>query len=212
MEVEIFGSADGLDVLVRDHGVGIGTLHDPEDEEAPGGIGLPVIRALAQTVAFSDVDGGGTEVTMHFAIAKAALLEQAIEPDRVEAVAHPLAEPEATVAISVAPPLLARAVLRRVLAALAVRAHFSSARVSETQMLADELVAHLAETLDRGRLSAGISVSPRHLELTVGPLRAGSHLDGLAALLERFSDGHEVEQTDSHEVLAVRLSEPAATR
>lgn len=54
----------GLAVTVRDHGGGIVPRVD-----TPGlGVGLPVIAAIAQSVAIATPEGGGTEVRMHFAL------------------------------------------------------------------------------------------------------------------------------------------------
>jgi serine/threonine-protein kinase RsbW len=53
-----------LDVAVRDHGGGISPRVD-----TPGlGVGLPVIAAIARSVAIGSPDGGGTEVRMQFAL------------------------------------------------------------------------------------------------------------------------------------------------
>src|SRR5664280_1401672 len=61
LEVEIELRGETTHVSVRDHGVGIGA--DALDGETDGGIGLPVIRALASAVEFSEPPGGGTEVS-----------------------------------------------------------------------------------------------------------------------------------------------------
>ena len=57
MEVEMRGSADGLEVLVRDRGCGL-QPHASEPSEI-GGIGMPVMLALADSVEFAGADGGG---------------------------------------------------------------------------------------------------------------------------------------------------------
>jgi serine/threonine-protein kinase RsbW len=208
LEVEGSLSAGGLEVLVRDRGEGIGAAAQASAEEDLGGIGLPVIRALTEQVTFSGRDGGGTEVRMHFANANAGALARPLNGEPLEASLSLQGGAEDAVAITVGPARLARAVLPRVLSALAARARFSTLRISETQHLAEELVAHVAGSYEQGRLSAGISVAPRNLELTVGPLREGSSRDGLATMLERFADEHSVQRADSVEVLAVRLVEP----
>jgi serine/threonine-protein kinase RsbW len=53
-----------LDVAVRDRGGGMSPRVD-----TPGlGVGLPVIAAIARSVAIGSPDGGGTEVRMQFAL------------------------------------------------------------------------------------------------------------------------------------------------
>ena len=210
LDVEVHSSRRGFEVRVRDRGVGIGSAASQQQlGDVEGGIGLPVMRALTQELEFCEPAGGGTEVRMHFASAKAGALQRPLD-----AVAHQLVERSPSgaqdmIAIDIGPATLARAVLRRVLTALAARARFSTDRIAEVQQLAEELVAHLADSSEHGHLSAGISAVPRNLELTVGPLRPGSSRDGLAPMLERLTAEHNVVRADSIEVLAVRLVEPA---
>ena len=180
-----------------------------EAQGLEGGIGIPVIRALSDSVDFSEPDGGGTEVRMRFANPDAASLPQPLASQTFGGARQPAGQAPEMVSITIGPARLARVVLRRVLAALAARAHFSAERVTETQRLSDELVEHLSGSLAGERLSAGISVAPRNLELTVGPLQAGSSLDGLRAVLDRFAAEHHVSHADGSEVLAVHLVEPA---
>src|SRR6185312_10455935 len=65
LEVELSTTPTGLDATVRDHGTGIRPGIQAA-EDVSGGIGLPVIQALSDSVEFRDVAGGGTEVAMHF--------------------------------------------------------------------------------------------------------------------------------------------------
>jgi serine/threonine-protein kinase RsbW/stage II sporulation protein AB (anti-sigma F factor) len=68
--VEVRGHCDGDELLVhvRDHGGGIVPRID-----SPGlGLGLPVIMALTESMSIHDADGGGTEVSMTFALREAA--------------------------------------------------------------------------------------------------------------------------------------------
>jgi hypothetical protein len=109
-------------------------------------------------------------------------------------------------AITVGPGAVAKAVIPRVLCAVAARAYFSTDRISDTQLLADALVAHAEGPLHASRLNVGIRVAPRILEMNVGPLRAGSAADGLGSVLETLSDGHEVSHAGASEVLAVQLA------
>ncbi len=208
LEVEINGLGASLKVLVRDHGIGIGDAATESetvpDEHVEGGIGLPVIRALSDRVSFEAPPGGGTEVQMFFSLEKIAGLEAALDSEYLEIV-PPANE---AMSISVGPARLARPVLRRVLSAVAARARFSAERVTETQRLADGLVAHLVGSGQENRLTTGVSITPRNIELTVGPLREGASVDGLAPLLEQLAATHQVERADGAEMLAVRLVEP----
>jgi serine/threonine-protein kinase RsbW len=100
--------------------------------------------------------------------------------------------------VTIAPARLARAILPRLLIVLAARAHFSTDRISDTQLLADAL---LAQTAAVGPVDIALGVAgTRRLELRLGPLVAGearkilqsSHVDGLGAVLDRLADGHAV--------------------
>jgi anti-sigma regulatory factor (Ser/Thr protein kinase) len=213
LEVEISASGEVLEVLVRDLGIGIGdAAHEPAEEAVEGGIGLPVIRALSQEASFEEPPEGGTLVRMRFQSAKLASLEPPLDREHFELAPGEQEQPRDAMSIAVGPARLARPVLRRVIAALAARAHFSVERVGETQRLAEELVAHLVGSSQRNRLTAGVTVTPRTLELTVGPLREGSSVDGLAPFLEHLAASHQVVRADSAEVLALQLVERARHR
>src|ERR1700722_16340406 len=73
LHVEVYLSADVVEVVVRDHGTGI--KPHIRDEKAALGIGLSIIQALAPRVEFKDVAGGGTEVRMEFATPSAQALD-----------------------------------------------------------------------------------------------------------------------------------------
>jgi serine/threonine-protein kinase RsbW len=240
LEVDICARPQTLGVVVRDRGVGIGSAaalkDDPSGngvEQTVGGIGLPVIRALAQDAEFKDLAGGGTEVRMEFATSRAGVLarplrpveaparDDAAKPDAVSAGDDALRAPAlpaeglaSTMALTVAPQALARTVLPRLLCALAARAHFSTDRISDTQLLADALVAQTDGALSASHLGVAIGVAPRKLELRVGPLRSGhasalmldSPVDGRGGVLERLSDGHEVTAAGSGEILQLRMA------
>lgn len=208
LEVEVCAGSDHLEVVVRDHGCGIRPRLEPREENAPGGIGLPVIHALSSRVEFLEPPGGGTEVRMEFATAGGSPLGPAPEELELDAAVEDGEPQELTdlLAITIGPGSVARAVLPRVLCALAAQAHFSTDRISDTHLLADALVAHAEGSLDTSRLNVGIRVAPRMLEMNVGPLRAGSAADGLGSVLEALSDGHEVSSTGASELLALQLA------
>ncbi len=219
LEVDICAGAPSLRVLVRDHGQGIASTvmtADGDDgvEQAVGGIGLPVIRALARDAEFRDVEGGGTEVQMDFATARAGALEPPSPTDQPRLPAIASEGLTSTMALTIAPSALARTVLPRLLCALAARAHFSTDRISDTQLLADTLVAQTDGSLSAAHLGVAIGVAPRKLELRIGPLRSGragamvldSTVDGLGPVLARLVDAHEVTVEGSSETLALSVA------
>ena len=67
LEVDLCLGADDLEVSVRDSGRGIAPSAQP-DGPVDGGIGLPVMHALASDVQLHDRDGSGTDVEMRFAL------------------------------------------------------------------------------------------------------------------------------------------------
>jgi serine/threonine-protein kinase RsbW len=215
LEVEIYACPPSLRVAVRDYGGGI-RPRVQSAEDAPGGIGLPVIRALAHRAEFVDLDPGpGTEVRMEFAIATVPTLEETAAEPRFEFPPANAHEPFAdTMELAIAPNALARSVLPRVLSGLAARAHFSTDRIAETQLLADTLVTRIDGSLGASRLSIDVGVTPRMLDLRLGPLHVGrvdalldaSNGDGLCGMLDRLADAHLVAPAGSSEVLALRLA------
>jgi anti-sigma regulatory factor (Ser/Thr protein kinase) len=215
LDVEIYALGQELEVIVRDYGRGIQPRAE-HPEQIVGGIGLPVIRALSRSVDFIDLDGGGTEVRMHFSTTGASALER---PSRATAIAAQAADSrevrDGRTSLTVGPARLARTVVPRVLSALAARAYFSTDRISDTQMLADALVAHSEGSIEGERMTVEITAAPREMRLRIGPLREGhaerlleeASLDGLGSLLERLADGHEVHHEGSAEVLDLHLAE-----
>src|SRR3954451_2936773 len=62
VEVSIFPTEEGVNVVVADHGRGIGAS---SDTTGPG-LGLPLIAAIADEVELQPVPGGGSRVAMTF--------------------------------------------------------------------------------------------------------------------------------------------------
>jgi serine/threonine-protein kinase RsbW len=215
LEVDVHALADAVAVVVRDHGRGIiRPMTDEQDEDARVGLGLPVIAALARDVELKDRDGGGTEVRMEFAAVHAAALglsDGAVPVSCIE----PQSQPASAISLSLAPNAIVRAVLPRVLSALAARAYFSVDRISDVQIVADVLAAKSQASLTTVHLDVGVTVAPRSLELRLGPLQTGhgesllsAAADGMAPVIERLTDGHHrVESADSTETLELRLVE-----
>ena len=217
LEVEIHVDAGSLRVTVRDHGIGLTRApgHAGVDADTESGIGLPVIEALSQEVDFAKTPEGGSEVRMTFASPGIAGLPS----PSGEALSRPvLADaglPGDPISVSVHPPELARAVVPRLLAVLAARAHFSTDRISDSQLLADALVAHAARAVSGTHLGLAVGAEPRDLHVRVGPLVAGhaerlvlaSDVEGLGQVLTKLADGHGVSTTDAHDMLTLRVKD-----
>jgi serine/threonine-protein kinase RsbW len=199
LDVELYALADGVAVVVGDRGVGIGALaeDDGEDEALTSGLGVPVMQALSRHLQIAPRAGGGTKVRMEFDAPRATQLEL---PD------GELCEPSArrhgdvaagAVELRLAPNVLARAVLPRVLSALAARAYFSVDRISDVEIVADVLAAKSQDSLSASHLDVGVTIAPRDLRLRMGPLHSGAGetllaaaADGLAPVIERLTDEH----------------------
>jgi anti-sigma regulatory factor (Ser/Thr protein kinase) len=212
LEVELRASLAEVEVVVRDHGVGIRPRIRPVSDAALG-IGLPLIQALVHSVEFSETPGGGTDVRMVFQTPSTHALEPAQEAGQEEPALSPEREQASTATLAIAPPTLARSVLPRILCVLAARANFSTDRISDAQLVADSLAAHVPGSLADGALRLVVRVSSRSLELCVGPLGAGSadrlildsSVHGLGPVIEKLTDGRRVSAMGSAEMLALEL-------
>src|SRR5439155_5404206 len=171
LQVELLASRDTIEVTVRDEGVGIRPRIRPADEAALG-IGLPLIQALVHSVEFSERGGGGTAVRMEFRALSRRPLEPSGENDYpAEQLAGAVANLATTTAMTIAPASLAQAVLPRVLSVLAARAHFSTDRISDDQIVADATAAHAIRTLSARRQNIIGAVCSRSLDLRPWPHR-----------------------------------------
>jgi serine/threonine-protein kinase RsbW len=217
LEIELYALADGVAVVVGDRGVGVGALaeDDSEDDELPSGLGVPVMQALSRDLRIARRTGGGTEVRMEFDAPQAAQLALAAEePAELSSRAHGDVA-AGTVELRLAPNALARAVLPRVLSALAARAYFSVDRISDVEIVADVLAAKSQDSLSASHLDVGVTISPRDLRLRLGPLHSGAGesllaaaADGLSPVIERLTDEHHsISSGDSAETLELRLVE-----
>jgi serine/threonine-protein kinase RsbW len=209
--VDVYARTDAVAVVVRDHGNGMSAAGRHAGGENHDGMGLAVIDALSRRLEFAQPADGGTEVRMEFAASKATSLEP-IEDDGEELDAPTRGAPLSAVELRVAPNAMARTVLPRVLSALAARAHFSTDRISDVQLVAEVLAAKAGDSISASHLDVVVTVAPRNLELRIGPLHAGggslvtAAADGLAPVIERLTDErHRVAQADSGEMLELRL-------
>jgi serine/threonine-protein kinase RsbW len=217
LEIEIYARLDVIEVVVRDHGTGILPRTDITDE-APG-IGVPVIRALAQSSEFRNAAGdAGTEVRMEFPTPRVSALEPLPE-DEFEMPGIVATELASTMEITIAPTPLARTILPRLLSVSAARAHFTTDRIADLQALAHALVVNVPGSISGDHLSIGIHVEPHDLELRIAPLRMGradqlivaASLNDLAPLIDRLTDHQRIATSGSApdvEMLALRLIDP----
>jgi serine/threonine-protein kinase RsbW len=210
LEVEIYALAGAIDVVVRDRGIGIHP-HVGERTQPHTGIGLPMVHAHTQRVAFSKLAGGGTEVRMQFATPMAAALEPLDEDERRPDLSAG-AESPASIEIALAPYAAARAVLPAVAGALGALAGFSAGRISDVKLLADALAANAGDSMAASHLRVSASPSPGSLELRLGPLRAGSAIPlfdasaaALGPVIERLAADPRVGPCGSAEMLDLRL-------
>ena len=204
MDVEVYVQPDGLRVIVRDHGTGIQPRLDAgASEQAIGGIGLPLMLALARRVEFGDPEGGGTEVRLEFEAAHS----QAAPMPEGGSWTRRVASGGEEIVIDIAPAALVRTVLPRVVCALAARARFSTDGIADAQVLADSLAVHTGSVISATHLSLAISLEQRALDLRISPILTGHALDGVGSVLDRVAERYTVTPDGTSEVLAVRLAE-----
>jgi serine/threonine-protein kinase RsbW len=218
LEVYLYALSDAIVVVVRDHGRGIerdahadSDADGAQQERAPG-IGLPVIEALSARSWFLEPPDGGTEVRMEFSAPAAAALVLSGEERPPEPASWGQPTPPGELELRLAPNALVRAVLPRVLSTLAARAHFSTDRISDVQLIADALGLNAKESITGSHLDVAVTVAQRHLQLRVGPLRSGHGeglmtvaVDGFAPVVERLTDAKRVGHAEAGETLELRL-------
>jgi anti-sigma regulatory factor (Ser/Thr protein kinase) len=209
---------DRVAITVRDVGVAI----EPRAEEGLK-LGLPLIQMLAAEVELHRPHGGGTEVRMEFTTPGSRLPEREGGSPAGEAPSIELfpagglegERPEliAAATIAIAPGRLARAVLPRLVCALAARANFSTDRLSDAQLVADVIAAEAFRAIIGSHLGVEIAVEPRRVELRVGPLpidrereiASEGALGALGGVVERLIDDHSIAPVGSAAVLALQL-------
>jgi anti-sigma regulatory factor (Ser/Thr protein kinase) len=199
-------TAAGIEVVVRDHGIGISEI--ASDDDRVHGVGLPVIRALAQRADFRNPADGGTEVWMLFPARRDGhtLFECPDRPAPDDGVARQLT---GDAVVSVSPVQLLSGVLGRLSRALAASARFSLDRFSDVYLVTDAIAAHGAAAANGPRIGFSIKAGGRRLELIVGPFRQGSGeqlrreatADGARSPLSLLTDELEIEPADEGEML-----------
>lgn len=212
LAVCLYVNPDTIDVHVRDHGNGI-PQSAPSDDRMQG-VGLPIIRALAQTAEFRRPPDGGTEVRMSFAgVREGRPLFEApgdAAPDDgwVERLSG-------DAVVSLSPVSFLGAVLGRLARALAARARFSLDRFSDVYLITDAIAAHAARAALGPRIAFGLSTNSRRLELTIGPFRNGTGselreeqpVQDVGSALVLLSDVVEIEPSNGDEMLRVVMTD-----
>jgi serine/threonine-protein kinase RsbW len=205
LRVALYVGPQTIEVVVRDRGSGIAVL-TPSDDRLQG-VGIPIIRALAEQTAFRPLPDGGTEVWMQFDGRRDGELlyrlpgEAAEEDDWSRQLAG-------DAVVSLSPVNFVGGVLGRLARALAARARFSLDRFSDVYLVTDALAAHAMHAASASRIAFGIETRPRHLELTLGPLRPGDSgelmtdsADDVASALRLLTDELEVRTENGHEAI-----------
>jgi anti-sigma regulatory factor (Ser/Thr protein kinase) len=210
LEVDVYIPASGIEVVVRDHGIGL-CMPVRSSRQTALGLGLPVIEALTRGLEFAAVKGGGTELRMRFAATAKRMLES---PRQGESQPSIFADAElaTTTALLIAPAILTRSVLPRILSVLAARAHFSTDRICDAQLVADTLAANVSESSHLKQIALAVSVQPRDLTLHLGPMDGPAAraligdcaLVGVGPIIEKLAD-HQVASAGSSDVHALRL-------
>jgi hypothetical protein len=195
-------------VVVLDEGSGLPALA-PADETIRG-VGLSVIRALAEQAEFRSAPEGGTEVRMSFAGQRDGKPLFHL-PSRAGPDDHAADWMSGDAVVSLSPISLLAGVLGRVARALAARARFSLDRFSDVYLVTDAIAAHAGRAAKGPRMSFAISTDAQRLELTVGPFvdGSGSQLShqapeySAASALTMLSDQLEIRKDNEAEVLHV---------
>ncbi len=208
IELDVALRSDALEVTVRDHGRGMPALARPLGESDTLGIGLMVIMALCEHAELSAGPNSGLEVRMRFSTPGVGALDSGGElPGRV-APLDPLDPDSPGVAVAIGPVSLARSVLPWLLTAMATRAHFSTDRISDLQLVGDEIAEHSEPLIEGAHVCVQISASSRKVTQCIWPLSNGGAarlLAGSRGAIERLGGEWEIREEGSRERLIVSL-------
>lgn len=164
-----------VEVTVRDWGGGF-------QEIAPAGdhlrVGLPLINALADRAEFLTAPGSGTEVRMGFDIRhdprRTEMLVRVEDVEDLEAWTPWRRGLSGDVVVTLLPVELLPSVLEPLTSALAARSRFSLERFSDVYIVARAIAKHVRASTNSARVSFSLTARDQRLELTIGPLKAGS--------------------------------------
>jgi serine/threonine-protein kinase RsbW len=171
LKVKLYVTDDGVEVVVRDEGVGMAALSSAEDRQQ--GVGMPVMQALAQRADFRAGESGGTEVRMLFPAERDGrpMFGRPVAPAPEDGWSERLS---GDALISISPVTLLPSVLGRLARAIAATARFSLDRFSDVYLVTDSISAHAVRAATSGRMGFSLESAPRRLELTIGPFEVGS--------------------------------------
>jgi anti-sigma regulatory factor (Ser/Thr protein kinase) len=207
VEICLYVGPEGIEVIVRDQGRGIPVL-TPSDDRLQG-VGIPIMRALAQQTAFRPLQDGGTEVWLEFASKREGrpLYRQPGAATPEDGWSRRL---DADAVVSLSPVTFVGGVLGRLARAMAARARFSLDRFSDVYLVTDAVAAHAVGAATAPRIAFGLSTNTRRLELTIGPFRAGasgelaaSASDEVDSALRLLTDELDVRPVESGEMLRI---------
>jgi anti-sigma regulatory factor (Ser/Thr protein kinase) len=216
LSVRLFVGDEEIEVSVRDKGRGI-PLQAPADDRLQG-VGIPIMRALAQQTAFRTPEDGGTEVWLQFSGRRDGKL--LYSPPEAASVEDGWTDQlSGDTVVSLSPVSFIGGVLGRLARALAARARFSLDRFSDVYLVTDALAAHAVEAASSPRIGFGIATDPRRLEVTIGPFRPGAsaQLTGasqseVGSALRRLSDELHVDPHNGGESLRVVMLDARAAQ
>ena len=217
LEVELFVSPDAISAVVVDEGSGIPDSADPEN--GVHGVGVPLIKALADRVEFRSRPEGGTEVSLEF-LAERTAGQRFERPERIAPKDGWERHLSGDTVVSLSPLPLLGPVLGRLARALAARARFSLDRFSDVYLVTDALAAHAVRAADSDRIGFSITTQIRQLEIALGPMRAGSgsllsREGGVrepGSALSLLSDAVYSRPTGEGEILEVVLTDEPGSR
>jgi serine/threonine-protein kinase RsbW len=171
LEVAVHLAADSVNVVVRDEGRGIPKF--VTSAEGARGVGIPIIRALAQRAEFRKRPAGGTEVCMEFSGERRgkALLSP---PPPVAPDDGWTRQRSGDAVVTLSPVSFLGPILGRLARALAARARFSLDRFSDVYLVTDAIAAQAARSASGSRIGFAIVAHTRRLQIAVGPMRPGT--------------------------------------
>ncbi|MDQ6817819.1 MAG: ATP-binding protein [Actinomycetota bacterium] len=222
LEASLYVCPDSVQIAVKDCGVGIpddvaSAAQDSElslPDATDGGVGMPIMQALAGNSDFRQCDEGGTEVWMDFPTRRRSVHLAENPADAAHDDAW-LSRLTGDAVISLSPVSLVNGVLGRVAQALAARARFSLDRFSDVYLATDAIATHLVMAAGGARIGFGVAAQTRHLEITIGPFRRGAcavlagRVPGLRArsALALLADELEVLTANGMEMLRVVIED-----
>jgi serine/threonine-protein kinase RsbW len=214
--VELGGSAESVEIRIRDYGCGIRQAV-PEHDRLK--VGLALMSALADRAEFISPPDGGTEVRLSFVHPAPPQPPQTTSVlARSNGHARPgyrRADLAGDVVLTVSPVTLLSPILGRLGRSLAPSAGFSLSRCYDVYLLTDVLAAHAERAADAGAISVALGARDRRLEFAVSPLRAGASgslqdgaRDGTAGTIAALTEEIGISAVDGYETLRVSMRDP----